>query len=167
MNERTIEELKQEADELGIKYSPNIGAEKLASKIEEFYDAESKANTAPVDVVEDTPAAEVTETKQQATDRKALSRIEALQVIKAQERANLETDVVKVSCVDKREASIATHAYFSTGDVSMNIPLDVFVEMPKILIYNAEKARALVHVEQNGETVSKMQKKYVVEYKDR
>ena len=155
--EKSIEELKQEADELGIKYSPNIGADKLASKIEEWYSKESAENTTPV---------EIDETKQEAMGRKALAKQEALKIIKAQEKANMETKVVKISMVDKREASIATHAYFSTGDISMNIPLDVFVEMPKILIYMAENAKAMTHIEQNGETVTKLQKKYVVEYKE-
>ncbi len=156
--EKTIEELKQEADELGITYSPNIGVAKLAAKIEEWYAKESAENSTPVQVIE--------ETKEEATSRVASSKVDALRVIKQQERKNLESTVVKISCVDKREASVATHAYFSTGDVGMNIPLDVFVEIPKILVYLAETARALVHVEQNGETVSKLQKKYVVEYKD-
>ena len=155
--EKSIEELKQEADELGIKYSPNIGADKLASKIEEWYSKESAENTTPV---------EIDETKQEAMGRKALAKQEALKIIKAQEKVNMETKVVKISMVDKREASIATHAYFSTGDISMNIPLDVFVEMPKILIYMAENAKAMTHIEQNGETVTKLQKKYVVEYKE-
>ena len=155
--EKSIEELKQEADELGITYSANIGAAKLASKIEEWYAKESAENTTPV---------EIDETKQEAMDRKALAKQEALKIIKAQEKANTETKVVKISMVDKREASIATHAYFSTGDISMNIPLDVFVEMPKILIYMAERAKAMTHIEQNGETVTKLQKKYVVEYKE-
>lgn len=155
--EKPIKELKQEADELGITYSANIGAAKLASKIEEWYAKESAENTTPV---------EIDETKQEAMDRKALAKQEALKIIKAQEKANMETKVVKISMVDKREASIATHAYFSTGDISMNIPLDVFVEMPKILIYMAERAKAMTHIEQNGETVTKLQKKYVVEYKE-
>ena len=155
--EKSIEELKQEADELGITYSANIGAAKLASKIEEWYVKESAENTTPV---------EIDETKHEAMDRKALAKQEALKIIKAQEKANTETKVVKISMVDKREASIATHAYFSTGDISMNIPLDVFVEMPKILIYMAERAKAMTHIEQNGETVTKLQKKYVVEYKE-
>ena len=33
----TLQELKQEATELGIEYSANIGAAKLAEKIEAFY----------------------------------------------------------------------------------------------------------------------------------
>ena len=88
-----------------------------------------------------------------------------LEQIKEQEKENLQTVVVKLSMVDKREASTATHAYFSTGDHGMTIPLDVFVELPKILVAMAEDARAVTHIEQNGSVVTKLQKKYVVEYK--
>ena len=91
--------------------------------------------------------------------------IHVKQVSKEQERENLKPVVVKISCVDKREASIATHAYFSTGNVSMNIPLDVWVEMPNILVQLAEEARAVTHVDSNGITEPKLTKKYVVEYK--
>jgi len=40
-----LEELKQEAAELGISHSPNIGEEKLQNKIDEYY--KSKENEAP------------------------------------------------------------------------------------------------------------------------
>ena len=153
-----LDELKQEADALGIKYVKNIGEEKLQAKIDEFYEKESEANTAKVVVKEEVKEAEpkkVVEDPRQA----------ALRQIKMQERANMATKVVKIAMVDKREASTATHAYFSTGRVQMNVPLDIFVEMPVILIKQAEDAKALVHKEQNGEMVHMLQKKYVVEYK--
>ena len=40
--EKTIEDLRLEADELGIQYPKNTGAAKLQTKIDEFYDAESE-----------------------------------------------------------------------------------------------------------------------------
>jgi len=92
-------------------------------------------------------------------------KIAAIRNIKLQERENMQTKVVKIAMVDKREASTATHAYFSTGNIAMNIPLDVFVEMPKILIKQAEESMALVHVDNNGTTIPKLQKRYVIEYK--
>ena len=42
---KTIEELKQEAKELGIRFVPNISAEKLSAKIEEFYDSQETSDT--------------------------------------------------------------------------------------------------------------------------
>lgn len=157
--EKTLEDVRLEADSLGIKYAKNEGVARLQEKIDAWYDAESKANTAPVEV-----KAEVVEAK---VSGKEDPKTAAIRKIKDMEKANLETVIVKVTCVDKREASVATHTYFNTGDVGLNIPLDIFIEIPKILVVLVEDAKAMVHIEQNGETVTKLQKKYVVEYKDR
>ena len=154
--EKTLEELKEEADALGIKYSANIGAAKLQEKIDEYdakLDAEVNGVVEPVKVAAD------------VTSGKKMSDVEARLAIKALEDANKVCKVVKISMVDKRESAYATSAYFSTGDIAMRVPLDVFVEMPIILIQMAEEAQALVHVESGGLTSSKWQKKYVVEYK--
>ena len=154
--ERTLEEIKEEADALGIKYSANIGAAKLQEKIDEY---DAKLDTEVNGVVEPVKvAAEV-------IPGKKMTEIEARLAIKALEDENRKTKVVKIAMVDKRESAYATSAYFSTGDIAMRVPLDVFVEMPIILIKMAEEAQALVHIESGGLTTSKFQKKYVVEYK--
>lgn len=144
--EKSFEELKQEADELGLTYSPNIGKAKLEEKIEQRYK-------------------EIEESSEVSTKGALAARKEALKIIAEQIVENKKTKVVKLTMVDKREASTATHAYFSNGDVSLNIPLDVWVEMPNILIQLAEEARAVIHVDSNGITEPKLTKKYVVEYK--
>ena len=150
MSEVTLEELKKQADALGIQYSPNIGFSKLQEKISEAGVSYIKSDSAK-------------ESKSTSTEQ---TRQEAIRTIKAQEEENKKTKVVKVSMVDKREASYATSAYFSTGDIAAHIPLDVFVQLPVILIKMAESALALVHAEANGHTTPKMQKKYVIEYKN-
>ena len=152
--ERSIEELKEEADALGIKYSANIGAAKLQEKIDEY---DAKLDTEVNGVVEPVKVA--------TSEGKPMNDFEARLAIKVLEDANKQSKVVKISMVDKRESAYATSAYFSTGDIAMRVPLDVFVEMPAILIHMAETAQALVHIESNGVTHSKFQKKYVVEYK--
>jgi hypothetical protein len=152
-----IEKLREEADGLGITYQKSIGAEKLQAKIDAHYaelDSDG-ANKAEVKVVEE-PAAET-----EVEDPK----IAALKVIKEQERQNKEAIIVKVTMVDKRESSHATSAYFSTGNIALRVPLDEWVEMPRILVNQAEEARAVVHHEKNGVMTPKLQKKYVVEYK--
>ena len=144
--EKSFEELKQEADELGLTYSPNIGKAKLEEKIEQRYK-------------------ETEESSEVSTKGALAARKEALKIIAEQIVENKKTKVVKITMGDKREASTATHAYFSNGDVSLHIPLDVWVEMPNILIQLAEEARAVIHVDSNGITEPKLTKKYVVEYK--
>ena len=161
--EKTLEELKQEAEELGIVFQKNIGAARLAEKIEEFYTKDSEENT-ELSGVKEVEAED--ETESQTKTRVADLRKEALRTIKEQERANMETEIVRVTMVDRREASTATHAYFGTGDTAVNIPLDTFVEIPRIIVDLAKRAKALTHVDKNGMTVSKLAPKYVVEYKD-
>lgn len=151
--EKSFEELKQEADELGLTYSPNIGKAKLEEKIEQRYK-------------EIEESADSVESNTRVSTKGALAtRKEALKIIAEQIAENKKTKVVKITMVDKREASTATHAYFSNGDVSLHIPLDVWVEMPNILVQLAEEARAVTHVDSNGITEPKLTKKYVVEYK--
>ena len=151
--EKSFEELKQEADELGLTYSPNIGKAKLEEKIEQKYKEIEESSDS-------------VESNTRVSTKGALAtRKEALKIIAEQIAENKKTKVVKITMVDKREASTATHAYFSNGDVSLNIPLDVWVEMPNILIQLAEEARAVTHVDSNGVTEPKLTKKYVVEYK--
>ena len=151
--EKSFEELKQEADELGLTYSPNIGKAKLEEKIEQKYKEIEESS----DSVESNTRV--------STKGTLATRKEALRVIAEQITENKKARVVKITMVDKREASTATHAYFSNGDVSLHIPLDVWVEMPNILIQLAEEARAVTHVDSNGVTEPKLTKKYVVEYK--
>ena len=151
--EKSFEELKQEADELGLTYSPNIGKAKLEEKIEQKYKEIEESSDS-------------VESNTRVSTKGALAaRKEALKIIAEQIAESKKTKVVKITMVDKREASTATHAYFSNGDVSLNIPLDVWVEMPNILIQLAEEAKAVTHVDSNGITEPKLTKKYVVEYK--
>lgn len=151
---KDIEDLKNEAEALGITYSANIGAAKLQAKIDAFYDADSVGHKVEVEA---TPA----EKKEiRANDEKS-----AMAIIKEQERANLESIVIKLTMVDRREASTATDAYFGNGDVAMNIPLDTWVEVPRIIAMMADEARAITHMESDSGSVPKSVKKFVVEYK--
>ena len=50
---KTIEELKQEAKDLGIRFVPNISAEKLSAKIEEFYESQETSDTELQEALED------------------------------------------------------------------------------------------------------------------
>jgi hypothetical protein len=151
---KDIEDLKNEAEALGITYSANIGAAKLQAKIDAFYDADSAGHKVEVEA---TPA----EKKEiRANDEKS-----AMAIIKEQERSNLESIVIKLTMVDRREASTATDAYFGNGDVAMNIPLDTWVEVPRIIAMMADEARAITHMESDSGSVPKSVKKFVVEYK--
>lgn len=165
MEEKNMEDLKQEADSLGLEYAGNISKAKLADKIDAYYDAESKSAVVEQDIEEVKPE----KTTPKAGSKKTTEEIKAEAVVNAKKRmaesikAGRETVVVKITMVDKREASSATSAYFNNGIDAMNIPLDQFVEIPKGLVAMAEDAKAVTH--QDGADKAKLTKKYVVEYK--
>lgn len=178
MEELNIEELKQEASELGIEFSDRIGAKTLKERIDSYYDKEAEGADLVkveevVDVVKDKAAAD---TKSDAewleksfdeikegliNDPKLMHKI----ITKKIDIEARETKVVKLTMVDKREASTATDAYFNNGTFAMRVPLDTYVEMPNALIQQAERDKAVIHVESNGMTLPKLTKKYVIDYK--
>jgi len=159
MELRDIEEIREEADQLGLKYAGNIGAEKLQAKVDEEYARLENETNGP------TVTAEEVVEEDEAEEKPANKKMDARAIIREQEKANKKTKVVTVSMVDKRESSYATSVYYSTGGVGMRIPLDIPCEVPIILIRLIEDAKSLIHTEVDGNTVSKYQKKFVVEYK--
>jgi len=158
---KSLEDLKLEATELGIDFNKNIGAVKLQEKIDAKYEAESKS--ADIAKPKEEAADEVTDVITPTNKETAL--IKAKRIIAAQEKENLQSVVVSITMVDKREASSATEVYLGNGDVGMKIPLDTFVEIPKILAELADEAKAVMHVDVDGISTPKHVKKYVVEYK--
>ncbi|AYA64330.1 hypothetical protein [Alteromonas sp. RKMC-009] len=64
MSEVTLEQLKNEADALGVNYHPSIGEDKLAAKIAEFKSG-LKGEAAPAEA-EPAPVNDVAELKKQA-----------------------------------------------------------------------------------------------------
>jgi pyridoxal biosynthesis lyase PdxS len=170
-----LDELKNEAITLGISFSPNIGEAKLQGKIDDYYAEEAASNSAPVEVIEEeveaAPEPVVTSAKGGTAKPRTVEQIKRDAVARGKKimadsiRADKRTEIVKLTMVDKREASTATDAYFNNGNTAMRVPLDVFVEIPKGLIRMAESAKALIHMTGEKGTFSKLTKKYVVEYK--
>jgi hypothetical protein len=154
--EKSLEDLKLEADSLGVEYHKTIGAAKLQEKLDAYYDNESKASK-----VEEEKELTTTEKKTKATN----SLAEARKIIAQQERENAKTEIVKITMVDRRESATATDVYLGNGDLGMKVPLDVFVEIPRILIRQAEDAKTIIHKEVDGVSTSSLVKKYVLEYK--
>ena len=129
--ELNFDELKQEANELGIKFSNNITAEKLAERIQSFYKAQEDA--AP-------QVAQVAEAVQsQGTGRGEVSarvdpKVHMRQVAKELEAKARKTRVVTIIDNDQRVNNVATsctvncsNAYFDLGTIIL--PLNEKVEV--------------------------------------
>lgn len=180
MEELNIEDLKQEATELGIEFSDRIGAKTLKERIDAFYDKESEGSVVEaVEEKEEVPATvvlggskvpagiydkSIEEIKELYKDNSALMHSIVMKKIDIEAK---KTRVVKLTMVDKREASTATSAYLNNGSTALSVPLDEFVEMPNALIEMAETAKVVRGEQKAGINgpIYKYVKKYVVEYK--
>ena len=156
--EKTIEELRQEADELGIQYNVNLGAAKLAAKIEEFYAAqESPAPVAKLETV-----AERGSRKRTIGERAAEARLEAM-----------KTHIVTITDNDQRENNLTTivsvncsNDYFDLG--TRRIPLNIPVEVEQGFINVLKEVQIPMHVRDNttglGKTI--LRHRYSIAYND-
>ena len=128
---KTIEELKQEAKDLGIRFVPNISAEKLSAKIEEFYESQETSDTELQEAL-DKKAKENSEEKSVVGDKPAKRSL--AQRAKEMEARARETVIVTIIDNDTRENNQTTVAvvncsneWFDLGTVyiPLNVPIEV------------------------------------------
>ena len=142
--ELDLEELKQEAQDLGITFGPTIGAKKLKEKIDAHYEAEEK-KTAPAE--ESGPKQEV---KAELTEKEKLAK-----KIRDAKAAAKKTVVVTIMDNDKRENSYTTtctancsNDYFDLGQ--RTIPLNEPVEVEQGYINTLRDVMITFHVKKPG-----------------
>lgn len=124
---KTLEELKQEAKDLGIKFVPNISAEKLAIKIEEFYESQE---TSDKEILE-----AAVEAKEKSEEKSAVSgKHSKIEKAKIAEEYARKTRIITIIDNDQRvnnQTTVATvncsNMYFDLG--TAHIPLNVPVEV--------------------------------------
>jgi len=167
---KTLEELKQEADTLGVKYVKNIGAEKLAQKIEDHFESQAADDLPKVkeEIVDELTAPKtgiekvLSETPEQKFRRESKDR----------QSKRLEKRIVTLTSNDKRDNHVTTTAYLSCGTVSKIVPLDMPVELEEALIIIANTTFITLHVAEvidgkpTGNMVPKSVRKYNVSYED-
>lgn len=166
----TIEELKQEAKDLGIKFVPNISAEKLATKIEEFYQSQETSDAEILQVPEEV-VEEKSEEKSAVKGKDGkLSRHAKAKI--AEENAN-KTRVITIIDNDTRENNQTTVAvancsnlYFDLGTVY--IPLNVPVEVRQGHINVLKELEIPLHTKnpKTGLSETRMRPRYTISYED-
>jgi len=155
---KTLDELKAEADGLGIKYHPKTGAKKLAGLIEEHYvklesaDIVQEVEDTDKDVedvedevieddyieetIEDEPVPLPTPRKPKETVKKSLdvSKMTPAQrqrhQIKVMKEKAFKKRVVTISSNDKRESEYTTTAYLSLSNQHMDLARIVPLDVP-------------------------------------
>lgn len=170
--DKTIEELREEATVLGITFNANIGAEKLAAKIEEYYAAGESANKVvekPV-VVEpkaehDTPQSQ--QAKYEVAQRKAVADARA---------AAMATKIVTVTSNDKRDNDMMTSEYVSCENqyfgIAKYVPFDIPVELEVCLIDVLKSSMITLHKDEiidgrrTGNKIPMSVRKFNISYED-
>lgn len=165
--DKTLEELKAEADVLGVEYSPNIGAKKLSEKIEAYYESQAAGDSVKVQA-EDVKEEEAKPAVKSKDPMKAL-------IAKMRSEA-LATKIVTVTNNDPAENSNLTADYFGFENQyfgkSMIVPFGTPVELPVGIIEVIKSTPLMVHVDEyvdgkrTGNKVTRQVKKYNVSYEE-
>jgi len=167
--ELNIEELKNEASELGIKFSAQIGAEKLKEKIEKHYkDQETPPPAVKEDEKDDTSKDKV-ETK--VTTGKVLSRKDKKRI--EREKSARKTRVVTVIDNDQRVNNTTTTCVVNCSneffDLGLKIlPLNEKIEVSQGHINVLKSVMIPLHTRNNktGLSDTKLRPRYSVSYED-
>lgn len=181
MELKTLEELKQEADALGLIYHPKIGAEKLSKQIENYYKSQAAEDSVKsIDDVEDTTIVDQEDStpkkplqgpvgtlSKEAAKRKRISDAKA---------AAFKKRIVTISSNDKRDSEYVTTAYLSMENqyfgIARIVPLDIPVELEQCLIDVAKMTEITLHKDEvvdgkrTNNKVPTRVRKYNISYED-
>ena len=161
-----IDELKIEADELGIKYSPNIGEAKLSEKIETHY--KSLESGTPELLDETVEEDEVV--KEEKAKRAGIRSIGEL-ARNAEKEARV-THIVIITDNDQRENNFTStvpvtcgNGYFDLG--TKHIPLNVPVELEQGFINVLKEIQIPLGVRGlDGSMTTTLRNRYSISYED-
>jgi len=158
----TLDELKSEAADLGIKFNPNIGETKLQEKIDAYYESQETSGKELLEAVE---AEEKSEEKSVVSGKKTVAQ----RAREIYERAK-EPVVVTIIDNDQRVNNQTTtckanwsNQYHDLG--TRVIPLNAPVQIPKGFIDVLKEVRIPMHVNTpggSGKTV--MRQRYTIQY---
>lgn len=165
-----LKELKQEATELGINFSPNIGEAKLQARIDEFYASKDKAVSQELqELVE---AAEEKEATSSNEVKPAKGKVAFRSFAKKLEQEARKTQVVTIIDNDQRvnnqttSCSVnATNQYFDLGTVVL--PLNEKVEVREGHLAVLREIKIPQHVKDpNNPSLSRtvLRPRYTIQY---
>lgn len=167
MSER-LDELKQEATELGIKFNPNIGEDKLASKIEEYYKGQESSGKELQEAIAKVEAEEKSEEKVAVTGKQKMIILAKKLYDKAR-----ETKVVTIIDNDQRVNNQTTtckanwtNNYYDLG--TKIFPLNTPIEIEQGFINVLQEVFIPHHVKDMRTGLSKttMRRRYTIQVED-
>ena len=163
-----IEELRKEADDLGITYNKNLGEEKLRERIDEHYKAQETSGPALQEAI--TEQAEKSKSKGEtkaaemsAKDRKRIERrnkamsTRVVTIIDNDQRVNNQTTTCTVNC---------SNEFFDLGTVIL--PLNEKIEVALGHLRTLEQVKIPLHVRDSKTGLSsvRMRPRYTISYED-
>ena len=152
--EKTLDELRQEATDLGIEFAANLGAAKLAAKIEDYYKSQE---TSIVDVPAEKVNSKGKSMRERIIDAKAAANVtHVVTITDNDQRENNHTTTVRVNCVN---------SYFDLGPVIL--PLNTPVEVKQGYIDVLKEIQIPLHIQgSDGITRWVMRSRYSIQNQD-
>lgn len=166
-----LEDLKSEAKDLGIKFSANIGEDKLAQKIEEFYESQETSGKEIQEAVEANEKVEQAEEKSEVKSAVNGKSVQSRAAIA--EAAARKTRVITVIDNDQRQNNQTTVAiancsnmYFDLG--TAYIPLNIPIEVKQGHINALKEVKIPLHAKdpKTGLTKVSIRPRYTISYED-
>ena len=172
MANEELEALKQEAKELGIEFSANIGAVKLQEKIDAYYESQNTSSKELKEAIAEVEATEKSKEKVVAsnvsgkTNMAALARqlyeearkTRVITIIDNDQRVNNQTTTCKVNW---------SNQYHDMG--TMTFPLNTPIEIPQGFINVLEEVMIPMHTRdpKTQLAVTVMRPRYTINYEDK
>lgn len=164
-----LQDLKKEADELGVSYPKNITAEKLAEKIDAFYTSKEE----PTVVVAPEPAPEEDEDAPAESAPVKTKKMLELEKRVAREKAARETRIVMIVDNDQRVNNHTTtcvvncsNEFFDLG--TRILPLNEKIEVCMGHIKTLQNVQIPLHVTdtKTGMASVRMRPRYTISFED-
>lgn len=166
-----IEELKKEADDLGVTYNPRIGEKKLQERIDAFYKSQETSGPALVKTVKEEEAKKSKASEESTVNGRSLNDFEKRRI--AQEQAARKTRIISIVDNDQRINNHATtctvscsNEYFDLG--TKLLPLNQKVEVAQGHINVLKTVNIPLHVKDNRTGLSKVtyRPRFTISYED-
>ena len=168
----TLEDLKSEANDLGISYNKRIGEKKLQEKIEAFYESKETSGPAVAEVVKKEEAKVAKDAK--STPSKKFTPAEEADMKRIiRERIARKTRVISVVDNDQRINNHATtctvncsNEFFDLG--TKLLPLNEKIEVSQGHINVLKSVQIPLHVKdtKTGLSTVRLRPRYTISYED-
>lgn len=169
MSER-IDELKQEATELGIDFNPRIGEDKLQAKIDAYYESQETSGKEVKQAVQAKEEATVSEAKieKPAVKGKPIAQL-AKEIYDAARKTKIVTIIDNDQRVNNQTSTCRanwSNQYYDMG--TKVFPLNIPIEVPQGFIDVLSEVKIPHHVKDNatGLSVTTMRRRYTIQTED-